>query len=311
MDRFSPLYSRYNGFTLGMFVTAAGMPFARRRYGAFRTRMQEFSDEAELGIALPKTHASFARRAEEIRNAVLAAAGRRAELLRDFVGIGAMAVLHGSGGSLVSDELAATLRDRWLPVLERHGVGESTYDTWIQSLPRGDRGLLAEDFLSPATALITELLVPVDPEPETCFVAMPFHPPFTRYFTEFYRPALERTGLRVIRAWGGVSSEEYYIMLLTLISRCGCMLAELTGLNLNVVNEVGIAHGMVRPVFMIGDRTLKHLPSNLAYLANFTYPRRGRHWMRRAEERLAEFVEWMLEDYHRRYALAHPEDVER
>jgi hypothetical protein len=51
------------------------------------------------------------------------------------------------------------------------------------------------------------------------------------------------------RAWGGLSSEEYYILLLTLITRSGCMLAELSTLNLNVINEVGVAHGNGRPVY--------------------------------------------------------------
>lgn len=305
METFSPLYSRYNGFTLGVFMTAAGLPFSRRRYPLYRQRVQEFLDEAGLDVTLPRTHASFVRRSEPLLKEVLAAARQRSEVLQDFVGLGAMSVLQGASGSLLGEERRRILRDRWVPVLERNGVAPAAYDEWVEALPGGDRSLLVEDFLSPSTALLTEALQPLAPEPDTCFVAMPFRSPFTEYYAAFYRPALARAGLRAIRAWGGISSEEYYIMLLTLIAGSGSMLAELTTLNLNVVNEVGIAHGLLRPVFLIGDRSLKQLPSNIAHLPNLTYSRRGRDWMPHATERLAEFIEWVAAEFQRRHALAY------
>jgi hypothetical protein len=298
MHELSPLYCRYNGFTLGAFLETARLPFARRRYGGHRRRMQEFLDELGIEAALPGTHTRFVGEFDRLQQIVLEGASGRSPMLRDFIGLGMMSVLHSGSGSLVTDAHRRILRERWVPVLQRYGVRKEAYDDWLRVLPQ-DRRLVVEDVLTPASVLLTTTLEPLELEPDTCFVAMPFEPPFTDYFTEFYGPALARAGYRAIRAWGGLSSEEYYILLLTLISRCGCMLAELSTLNLNVVNEIGIAHGGAKTVFMIGNRSLKRLPSNLAHLPNLTYSRHGHYWLTRAIAQLADFVTWMQQSRQR------------
>src|SRR6266704_4118039 len=296
----SPLYDRYNGFTLGAFLTTCRFPFTGGRYGVHRRRIDEFLREIDVRIDLPRSHHAFVKRSEPLVQDVLSAIKGHSDTLRDFAGLGAMSVLQGASGGLVTNEQRKILRERWTPVLEKYQISVESYDEWLGGLPKAKRGLSGEDILSPASALLTAALEPLGPEADTCFVAMPFKRPFTEYYSLFYQPALERAGLRAIRAWGGLSSEEYYVLLLTLISRCGFVLAELTTLNLNVINEVGIAHGLPRVVFLIGDRSLSRLPSNIAHLPNMTYSVQGENWMPRAIKRLAEFVTWMKSDVHER-----------
>jgi hypothetical protein len=303
MDTFSPLYSRYNGFTLGVFLTTARFPFARRRFPIHRARIQEFLNESELDVSLPLTHAELGRTFDGVQAQLLAAARERSDTLRDFIGLGMMAALHGFSGALVTDSHRGSLLERWTSVLARHGIEPGVYEQWLDELPRHEGPLMAEDVLTPASVLLTATLEPLSPEPDTCFVAMPFEPPFTTYYPNFYRPALAAAGLRAIRAWGGLSSEEYYILLLTLITRSGCMLAELSTLNLNVINEVGVAHGNGRPVFLIGNRSVTGIPSNIAHFPSLIYTRRGRHWMPTATDELTRYVSWMRAEFTRRSTL--------
>jgi hypothetical protein len=299
METFSPLYSRYNGFTLGVFLATTRLPFTRRRYSVHRARIQEFLDEVGVVVALPETHSAYVRSCDQLLTHVLASVKGHSDTLRDFIGLGAMAALHAFSGGLVTDEQRSILVNRWVPVLERYGVSGDVYEEWLAALPTGKRALHAEDVLSPASVLLTATLESLAPEADTCFVAMPFERPFTEYYSAFYRPSLRQVGLRAIRAWGGLSSEEYYILLLTLIACSGCMLAELSTLNLNVINEVGIAHGIPRPVFLIGDRSLVRLPSNIAHLPSLIYSRRGKDWMPKAGKQLADFISFVRTDVSR------------
>jgi hypothetical protein len=107
----------------------------------------------------------------------------------------------------------------------------------------GDQGTSIHEIMSPALAFLRDLLEPLDPEPDTCFVAMPFSEPFEEQYTTVYRPMMSSVGYRTLRAWGGVSSEAHFDLLLTLIDKSGMLLAELTGLNPNVAYELGYAYG--------------------------------------------------------------------
>lgn len=285
---------------LGAFVAVTQLPFSRHRYVAHRRRIQEFLREINIEIALPGTQAAFAKRFDGLLSAILAAVRQRSDTLHDFAGLGVMAVLQGATGALVTKDHLKILRARWAPVLDNHGVSRLVYEDWLRALPRRRRNIDAEAVLSLSSGLLTAMLEPLDAESDTCFVAMPFRAPFTENYSIFYRPSLERSGFRAIRAWGSLSSEEYYLLLLTLISHSGGVLADLTSLNLNVVNEVGIAHGVPRVVFIIGQRSLSALPSNIAHLPNFTYSPRGKNWTSREIERCGKFIGWVYSDYQRR-----------
>lgn len=310
MSGLSPLYCRYNGFTLGAFLTWMRFPYAAQRYRVYRRRVVEFLQEINVDLAVPATQKAFAPTADALLREVLALMKARSATLHDFTGLGAMAVLHGTNVKLVEETHRRVLHDRWSPVLEKHGIPVSTYDEWLQELPRRGMKLHAEDVLSPASLLLARLLESLDAEPETCFVAMSFREPFLRFFTTFYRPSLERNGMRAIRAWGGLASEEYYISLLTLISRSGAMLADVSTLNANVINEIGIAHGAPRVAFLIGRHPVRRLPSNIAHIPVHTYRPDRRDWPRTAIGKCAAYIQWMRRDFDVRYGQAYRDALE-
>jgi hypothetical protein len=89
---------------------------------------------------------------------------------------------------------------------------------------------------------------------DSCFVMMPFADPIGSYYKKIYEPAIEKTGLRSIRAdddifavgkiidqvWAGISSAKVLV-------------AELTGRNPNVFYELGLAPGPARILRALGD----------------------------------------------------------
>ena len=99
----------------------------------------------------------------------------------------------------------------------RSGIPPSAYDEWLEALPTGRGTVTADDVLTPAALLLAYGLEPLKPDNDTCFVAMPFRAPFLDHFDQLYRPALATIGMQSVRAWGGLSSEEYHLSLLTLI----------------------------------------------------------------------------------------------
>jgi hypothetical protein len=297
MQPYSPLYCRFNGFALGAFLGGSSLEFAAPRFGAMRRRVHEFLSEIGVEARLPSRHATYRAgyigQFETIRGQVRA----RSELLHDLMGIGAMAVLYADSGALATRAQKRVLRDRWVPVLVRHQVGPDVYERYVRDIHKSARTRDASTLLSHAFGLVTELIHPLEAEADTCFVAMPFRRPFVDYFGSYYRPALARAGFRAIRAWGGISSEEYYPFVGTLISRCGAVFAELGSLNLNVINEIGLAHGANRQTFLVMRKQRRDPPSNIAQLPIFQYSDGGSGWQPRDAPRLARFIRWMWNNY--------------
>jgi len=299
------LSARYNGFTLGAFLASMRDPYTARRYREFRRRVLDFLDEIGVEAAIPASQRAFATVAEDMLTAVLAQVRPISPVLHDFVGLGAMAVMHASSMAFVTPDQARILRARWVPVLDRHGVPGSAYDEWLATLPSGQGIVTADQVLTPAALLLALSLETVKPDNDTCFVAMPFQQPYLGHFNELYRPALARIGFQAVRAWGGLSSEEYYLSLLTLISRSGAMLAELGTRNPNVINEIGIAHGTLRPVFLVCRAPAARVPSNIGHFPVLVYDDRPARWRSKERRRLVVYMRSMLADFERRYAPAY------
>ncbi len=294
----SSLYARYNGFTLGAFLAVARYPFAADRYAFLRRRAHEFGEEAGLGVRWPPRPAAFQKQPDELLRWTVEQARRSSDELSNFVTVGAMAVLRAVAASSITPAQAEVLRERWRPKLLAWGVQESGYDEWTASLPEATRGYVrAGDVLTSVSRLMAFALEGVNPELHACFVAMPFRPRFLERYATFYAPALRKAGMLPLRAWGGVSSEEHYMTLMTVISRSGGTLAEMTGLNLNVVNEVGITHGLGKPAYLVAERAEKMVPTNLGHLPVIAYDPRTSGWQSVAVRKTAKYVRWMRNDY--------------
>jgi hypothetical protein len=287
--RLSPLYARFNGFCLGAFLGGAQQALGADPYGAIRRRVHEFLDEIEISIRLPRQHAAFVAGYQPLMGALMPELRSRDRDLHASCGVGAMAVLFAGAYVGTSRKLRSMLRKRWQPVLTDFGLGPKAFDGFVHGLSRAARARDLSGLVSRAYLLLTDLLQPLPAEVDTCFVAMPFKRPYADYYTRWYRPALQQAGFCAIRAWGGLGQEEYYPFIAPLIARCAGVLAELSAGNLNVANEVGLAHGANCPTFLV-IRDGIALPSNLADLVILRYDPRTRGWPQNDIARLARFV---------------------
>lgn len=287
--RLSPLYARFNGFCLGAFLGGAQQALGAKRYGAVRRRVHEFLDEIEIDVRLPRQHAAFVASYQPLMAALMLQLSSRDRDLHAVCGVGAMAVLFAGSYVGTTHKQRSMLRNRWQPVLTRFGLGPQAFDGFVRGLSRAARAHDLSGLVTQAYLLLTDLLQPLPAEADTCFVAMPFKRPYADYYTCWYRPALQKAGFRAIRAWGGLGEEEYYPFIAPLIARCAGVLAELSAGNLNVANEVGLAHGANCPTFLlIRDGVVP--PSNVADLIILRYDPRAHSWPQNDVARLARFI---------------------
>ncbi|MCZ2155435.1 MAG: hypothetical protein LC114_16285 [Bryobacterales bacterium] len=101
---------------------------------------------------------------------------------------------------------------------------------------------------------------------DSCFVMMPFAAPLGNYYEKVYKPAIEKAGLKAVRAdteifgagkimdqvWSGTNA-------------ANVLVAELTTRNPNVFYELGLAHALKKPVVLVSSNEgdvpfdLKHI----------------------------------------------------
>jgi hypothetical protein len=87
-----------------------------------------------------------------------------------------------------------------------------------------------------------------------CFAMMPFEPLFDEYHRTVFVPAIEDAGLTARRSddvnshHGTVSGD-----IRTLVMQSAVCMADLTGSNLNVLYEIGLAHGLDKPVVLLAQ----------------------------------------------------------
>lgn len=231
-DLHSPLYDRYNGFLFGALFTRA---FEERAdYRAWRPRMQEFLDEVEVAIRLPREHEVLRREHAELWSAAREEFTSCSEELADFYLL-ASAAMQSLG--LEDAEQRAGLRSLGRRLLRRN---ELDRDAWDRAL---DPGATPRPALQRVVALLAESLLSVEPEDSTCFLALPPGPESALRVSALYRPLLSACGRRPLRAWGGFGGERRQEMLVRVLRRSGSVLADLSGFHPSVVFELGVARG--------------------------------------------------------------------
>jgi hypothetical protein len=277
MDTLSPLTSRHDGAVLGFFLFLARFDFAQPRYPVLRRRMQQFLDHLDAGVVVPPDHAELKHGFTPLFDRLLHLftqhdGGAHLALFRPFVlGFGFLAVAL----KMPNQTDAATLRaimetDMGLPyvLLEKHAA----------SVPEVGERTSVDDVMTPALAFLRELLLPLPAEAGTCFVAMPFSEPFESRWAAVYQPLMRGAGYRTLRAWGGLAAEFHIELLLTLIDKSGALLAELTGLNPNVVFELGYAFGRDKIAIPMADAARPIALANLYGLAILPYDSAKPRW---------------------------------
>jgi hypothetical protein len=187
----SPLYCRANGFLLGVFQALSRYNFARAEFHIHRRRMVEFLEEAEIGLQIPKTHRAYEKAADQVMTRLLKATAARSPELGDFTFLGGACCIDALirlAGQSPPDELREAAVER----MNKRGLdGERLYERFLVDVRLAtedapDSDIHIQSVLTPALAMLVKMIEPLQVEEETCFVAMPFKPPFSGYFGRLY-----------------------------------------------------------------------------------------------------------------------------
>ncbi|SEA30770.1 nucleoside 2-deoxyribosyltransferase [Paraburkholderia sartisoli] len=135
---------------------------------------------------------------------------------------------------------------------------------------------------------------------DSCFVMMPFAPPLGDYYAKIYKPAIEKAGLRPVRAdaeifgtgkiidqiWAGINSAKVLV-------------AELTARNPNVFYELGLAHALEKPVVLVSSNEAD-IPFDLKHIRVIYYDMADPFWGGKLLDKVAENI---------LSAIEHPEEA--
>ena len=124
-----------------------------------------------------------------------------------------------------------------------------------------------------------------------CFVMMPFGNPFDEYYLEIYKKAIEENDLKPVRADDLFRPSPIIRDIWEYINNSKVLLADITGLNPNVMYELGLAHAIAKPVILISDN-IKNVPFDLRILIyNTERPKWANKLKNSIERSIAEILE--------------------
>jgi len=90
---------------------------------------------------------------------------------------------------------------------------------------------------------------------DSCFVMQPFAAPLGDYYEKIYKPAIEKAGLRPVRADAEIfATGKIMDQVWSGINTAKVLVAELTSRNPNVFYELGLAHAMKKPVVLVSAK---------------------------------------------------------
>lgn len=125
---------------------------------------------------------------------------------------------------------------------------------------------------------------------DSCFVMQPFVSPLGDYYEKIYRPAIEKAGLRPIRAdaeifaTGKIMDQVWHG-----INTAKVLVAELTTRNPNVFYELGLAHAMKKPVVLVSAKE-EDVPFDLQHIRVIYYDMSDPFWGNKLIEKVAENI---------------------
>ncbi len=253
-DSLSPLYRAYNGLMLGLFVGSAyffDFREERERHEKAIRRVTEFLIELGSQCGAPLELADAEQ--SSLEDAVEKAVRTLDEELADYYLLGLVtfrcAIFPGrddDDGREDVDEACRLLQNLGHPpvvfrqAVERHAESAGNEVTW-------------QDMMSWGLEVARRVVSGLQPEADTCFVALPFEKVFEERYLTFYRAAADRMEKRAVRAWGDLGREEHQELLLALISLSGALLADVTRPNSNVALEIGFALGQQKDVYLVAE----------------------------------------------------------
>lgn len=275
IDRFSPLYCRYNGFLLGQFLSLSFANYGRDQYSIRRARMMEFLAEINVNIQLPEESPGLGSDTHnELLMKVLSKTLDRSAELTDFVLLGSLLLFHG----LLHDQDPATAAESRVEVQRIRLKYDLPVIDEKRFVTKGNTENV-DSVLSPSLAYLSEIVEKLEAEEETAFVIMPFKQPYASYFEPFYSASLASAGYRAFRAWGGLSNEDYCDLLLKLIKKVGFIWADVSELNYNVLYEIGAAHAFDKlSMLIVQEAYADSIPANIGHDAIIRYSSTDQDW---------------------------------
>lgn len=125
---------------------------------------------------------------------------------------------------------------------------------------------------------------------DTCFVMMPFAPPLGDYYSKIYEPAIEKAGLKAVRADDDIFGTGKIIdQIWSGINSAKVLVAELTSRNPNVFYELGLAHALKKPVVLVCSNE-QDVPFDLKHIRVIYYDMSDPFWGNKLIEKVAENI---------------------
>ncbi len=135
---------------------------------------------------------------------------------------------------------------------------------------------------------------------DSCFVMMPFALPHGDYYTKIYKPAIEKAGLRPVRADADIFGTGKIIdQIWSGINSARVLVAELTTRNPNVFYELGLAHALEKPVVLVSSNEAD-IPFDLKHIRVIYYDMTDPFWGSKLLDKVAENI---------LSAIEHPEEA--
>lgn len=123
---------------------------------------------------------------------------------------------------------------------------------------------------------------------------MPFGVPFDEYYNDIYRVAIEESGLKPKRADSLFRPSPIIRDIWEYINHSKILIADITGLNSNVMYELGLAHAITKPVIIISD-SIDNVPFDLRYLRILIYENRKPKWAEDLTIKIKKSIEEIIE----------------
>jgi len=113
---------------------------------------------------------------------------------------------------------------------------------------------------------------------DSCFVMQPFAAPLGDYYEKIYKPAIEKAGLRSVRADADIfATGKIMDQVWSGINTAKVLVAELTSRNPNVFYELGLAHAMKKPVVLVSAKE-EDVPFDLQHIRVIYYDMSDPFW---------------------------------
>lgn len=131
---------------------------------------------------------------------------------------------------------------------------------------------------------------------DSCFVMQPFREPFGGYYLKVLVPAIEKAGMRPVRADDDIFATGKVVeQIWRGINDAKVLVAELTSRNPNVFYELGLAHALGKPVVLVSS-TEEDVPFDLRHIRVIYYETSDPFWGQKLIDKIAENIVSALEN---------------